>query len=265
MFTGIGQDSHAFAAGDKPLVLGGVTIPHERGLAGNSDADVVLHALCNAVSSLTGDPFLGPKTDAMCKAGITDSARYLKAQLESVDLCLAHIAVSIEARRPKLIPWIPVIREKVAELAGLSPTQVGITATSGEGLSAFGRGEGIMATVVISANAPTARRDEATDDPLLVLITCPDGECAERLASGLVREKHAACVQQTKIKSTYTWQDKLEQEGEILLLVKTRRACYAALESWVVSRHPYEVPQIVALPISIGLPGYLGWLVAQTG
>ncbi len=154
--TGIGQDSHAFDdSGDRPLMLGGVHVPGSRGLQGNSDADVVLHALCNAISSVSGVVVLGPVTDRLCREqGITDSSVYVKHALETLsDFRVVHVAISLEARAPKLVPHFPAIRARVAGIVGLEPTDVGITATSGEGLTAFGRAEGIAAFVVITAVA----------------------------------------------------------------------------------------------------------------
>ena len=269
LLSGIGQDSHAFGEDDKPLVLGGCTIPHFPGLRGNSDADVILHALCNAISSITGEPFLGAKTDAMCQAGITDSAQYVQAQLDQAPIQLRHISISLEAKKPKLEQWIPAIRSKVAAITGLMPGQVGLTATSGESLSAFGRGEGIMATVIISASRiepahALIPKASADDQALTVLVSCPDGECADTLAHGLVELRYAACAQQLPIKSVYRWQGHIEHQNEILLLIKTRQQLYQALEHWVTQHHPYEVPQITVLRLDTALPSYLAWLVEQT-
>lgn len=151
--TGIGQDSHAFAQdSDKPLVLAGVTLDGLRGLQGNSDADVVLHALCNALSSISGVTILGAVADAMCQQGITDSKLYLNKALQTMHAyTLAHIAISIECKTPQLAPWIPTMRSTLAELTSLRLDQVGITATSGEGLTAFGKGQGIQAFVIVTA------------------------------------------------------------------------------------------------------------------
>jgi 2-C-methyl-D-erythritol 2,4-cyclodiphosphate synthase len=76
--TGLGQDSHAFDAKSKPLILGGIIFNHPQGLKGNSDADVILHSITNAISSITGVNILGTKADELCQQGITDSAQYLK-------------------------------------------------------------------------------------------------------------------------------------------------------------------------------------------
>jgi 2-C-methyl-D-erythritol 2,4-cyclodiphosphate synthase len=153
--TGLGQDSHAFEEPPtgKRLLLGGVHFEGEGGLAGNSDADVVLHAVTNAVSGVTGVDVLGAVSDAMCRdQGITDSAAYLAKALESLGpLRITHVSISIECRRPRIAPRIGEMREAIARMAGLTPRDVGITATSGEGLTSFGRGHGIQALAVVTA------------------------------------------------------------------------------------------------------------------
>ncbi|HON10859.1 MAG TPA: 2-C-methyl-D-erythritol 2,4-cyclodiphosphate synthase [Chitinispirillaceae bacterium] len=153
--SAIGQDSHPFELSltSKPLVLGGVVIPGHAGLAGNSDADVVLHAVTNAVSGLTGVNILGKVSDDLClKQGIKDSRVYLLKALEKLtEYKIIHLSVSVEARRPHLSEHIPAIRASLASLLSLPIEHVGFTATSGEGLTAFGKGEGIAALVIISA------------------------------------------------------------------------------------------------------------------
>lgn len=154
--TGLGQDSHRFdgESRDKPLVLGGVIFPNEPPLLGNSDADVVLHALTNAVSGITGVNILGPVSDALClEQGITDSRVYLAKALEHLGAYrIHHASLSIECRRPKINPRIDEMKACVGALLGIPPEVVGITATSGEGLTSFGRGEGIQVFAVVSAS-----------------------------------------------------------------------------------------------------------------
>ena len=143
----IGQDSHRFEEGDKPLILGGVLLKDEQGLKANSDGDVLLHALTNAVSGVTGRNILGPVADALCRAGFTDSWVYLNEALRDLKrMCgrILHVSFTVEAARPRLYPHIPAIRESVAGMLGIPVSCVGMTATSGEGLTAFGRGEGIQ-------------------------------------------------------------------------------------------------------------------------
>ncbi len=153
--SAIGQDSHRFEpeGSAKPLVLGGVVIPGCAGLAGNSDADVVLHAITNAISGLHGIPVLGAVSDDLClKKGIRDSRIYCAKSLELLTAYrLVHVSVSIEAQRPHLAEHLPAMRESIAKLLSLPAHHVALTATSGEGLTAFGRGEGIQAFAVASA------------------------------------------------------------------------------------------------------------------
>ena len=152
----IGQDSHRFVEeGDrKVLVLGGVKINDCPGLEGNSDADVLLHALTNAISGITCKPILGTIADELClNHGITDSKAYLElalADLADLNYEILHISFTVQARRPKLLPLIPEIRKSIAKITELDLKQVMLTATSGEGLTDVGRGEGIEAFCVIS-------------------------------------------------------------------------------------------------------------------
>jgi 2-C-methyl-D-erythritol 2,4-cyclodiphosphate synthase len=154
-FSAIGQDSHRFesASSSKPLMLGGVPIPDTPALAGNSDADVILHALCNAISGLSGVNVLGTRTDQLCsERGITDSRIYVREALATLsDIRLVHVSISVEAHRPHLQRYGEAIRQSIAGLLQLPVEQVGLTATSGEGLTSFGRGEGIQALVIASA------------------------------------------------------------------------------------------------------------------
>lgn len=153
--SSIGQDSHRFEPEEskKPLILGGVTITGCPGLSGNSDADVVLHAITNGISGISGVNILGKISDELClKQGITDSKVYLSEALKTLNrFKIMHVSISIEARRPHLAKYIPSIKTSIAELLSLQIEDIGLTATSGEGLTSFGRGEGIQALVIISA------------------------------------------------------------------------------------------------------------------
>jgi 2-C-methyl-D-erythritol 2,4-cyclodiphosphate synthase len=155
--TGIGQDSHRFEeeGSGKPLVLGGIRIAGCPGLLGNSDADVVLHALVNAVSGISGVNILGKKSDDMClKQGISDSTAYLTEALKTLGPWkVSHVSISIEGKRPVFAPHIDSMKKNCAILMGLRVSDVGITATSGEGLTAFGRGEGLQVFAIVTAEA----------------------------------------------------------------------------------------------------------------
>lgn len=153
--SAIGQDSHRFEPENstKPLILGGVTINGHPGLSGNSDADVILHAITNAVSGISGVNILGKVSDDLClKQGIIDSRVYLKEAIKTLRKHkIVHVSVSIEARRPHLAQHIPAIRSSIAQLLSIDIDEVGMTATTGEGLTSFGRGEGMQALVIITA------------------------------------------------------------------------------------------------------------------
>ena len=99
---------------------------------------------------------------------------------------------------------------------------------------------------------------------LIVYITCPPGE-AGRISGALVTEKLAACVNVVPVKSVYAWQGKLHRDEESLLILKTTAVVWAKLERRVKELHPYEVPEIVALPCSEVSSDYLTWVKTQTG
>jgi periplasmic divalent cation tolerance protein len=100
---------------------------------------------------------------------------------------------------------------------------------------------------------------------LMVITNLPDRAVAERIAEALVTEGVAACVNVlAACTSIYRWQGTIEHSNEIPLLIKTTRAAYPALESLLRELHPYELPEIIALPVSTGLPEYLNWVVQET-
>ena len=152
--TGIGQDSHAFEeAPGQPLILAGIKLDHPIGLKGNSDADVVLHSITNAISSITGSNILGSVADHLCQEGVTDSSNFIKLALDDLeDWRISHIAIAIECLTPKISPQIDSMKKSIAKLCHIHITDVGITATTGEGLTAFGKGEGIKAITIVTVN-----------------------------------------------------------------------------------------------------------------
>jgi periplasmic divalent cation tolerance protein len=100
---------------------------------------------------------------------------------------------------------------------------------------------------------------------LLVLTNCPDEAVAGQIAEALIDARLAACVNiLAPCRSLYRWQGKLESASEIPLLIKTTAASYPALETAIRQLHPYDLPEIIALPIERGLPDYLNWLSAET-
>jgi len=157
--VGIGQDSHQFAKNkNKPLVLGGVKVAGERGLEGNSDSDVILHSLCNALSSACGGDSLSTWSDEMLKNGISDSQQYVEQiflKLKGKKYKVGNVAICVEAKRPYFeLATINKMKENIARLLEIEIGQVGITFTSGEGLTPFGKGLGIQVFCqVILSNA----------------------------------------------------------------------------------------------------------------
>ena len=152
--TGIGQDSHAFEIKPgKPLILAGVNFDHSLGLKGNSDADVIFHSITNAISSVTGKNILGSVADELSQQGVKDSSKYLQIALNDLqEWEINHIAISIECLKPKISPQIELMKQKISDICKINIADVGITATSGEGLTAFGKGEGIQAITIITVS-----------------------------------------------------------------------------------------------------------------
>jgi periplasmic divalent cation tolerance protein len=103
------------------------------------------------------------------------------------------------------------------------------------------------------------------EEHIVVLCTIPDEKTGLDMAEKLVAEKLAACVNLSGgLTSVYRWQEKIEKETESLLIIKTRRILFSALEERIISLHPYQVPEIIALPILKGHPPYLDWIRKET-
>ena len=104
-----------------------------------------------------------------------------------------------------------------------------------------------------------------TDTPYrLILCTCPDNQVAEQLATTLVEQRLAACINVVPgLTSIYRWQGKLEKGTEALLLIKTTRELYSAVENAIRQRHPYELPEIIAVTVDEGSPDYLRWITTS--
>ena len=145
MKLAIGQDSHRFdfENKNKELKLGGIVFENATPLLGNSDADVVLHSITNAISGITCKNILGKVADDMCKSGITDSEEYLKEALKYLNEKIIHLSISIECKTPKISPKIEEMRKNISRILSIPETSIGITATTGEELTEFGKGNGI--------------------------------------------------------------------------------------------------------------------------
>jgi 2-C-methyl-D-erythritol 4-phosphate cytidylyltransferase/2-C-methyl-D-erythritol 2,4-cyclodiphosphate synthase len=151
--TGMGFDVHGFA-GEGPVMLGGIAVPHHRGLAGHSDADVVLHAITDALLGAAGLGDIGehfPPSDPQWKGAPSD--RFLDhavALLRAQGAIIDHVDCTIIAEEPKIGPFRAAMRERIAGIAGISPRQVSVKATTTEGLGFAGRREGIAAQAIAS-------------------------------------------------------------------------------------------------------------------
>ena len=149
MRTGIGIDSHRFAAGRR-LVLGGVEIPHELGLAGHSDADVLAHAIADALLGAAGLGDIGqhfPDTDDAYRGA--DSMALLREVVERVRATgreLVHVDATVMLERPKLAPHRDAIHASLSAVLG----SVNVKATTGEGMGFVGRGEGAAAVAIVT-------------------------------------------------------------------------------------------------------------------
>lgn len=153
---GIGQDSHEFEAEKSAktcLTLGGIKIPTEPKLKANSDGDVILHALFNAISQSLGEKSLGFYADEKIKEGIKDSKKYIELILKKAHkqgYKLNNIGLMLECAHPKIDPISHKIKESLSDLLSLSPAKIGITATSGEALTPFGKGHAIQCFAIVS-------------------------------------------------------------------------------------------------------------------
>jgi 2-C-methyl-D-erythritol 2,4-cyclodiphosphate synthase len=151
--TGIGWDSHRLVAG-RPLILGGVTIPYELGLDGHSDADVLAHAIVDALLGAAGLGDIGehfPDTDARWAGA--DSLELLRAVVGLVaerGHAIAHVDSTVVMERPKLGPHKAAIRASLAAALGIAEAQVNVKASTGEGMGFVGRGEGVAALAVVT-------------------------------------------------------------------------------------------------------------------
>ncbi len=148
---GTGYDVHRLAAGRK-LIVGGVDIPHEKGLLGHSDADVLLHAICDALLGAAGLGDIGrhfPDTDQRYQ-GISSLALLAEVagKLEGKGLRVNNIDATIVAERPKMAPYIPAMINNIASTVKSDPSAVNVKATTTEGLGFTGTGEGIAAYAV---------------------------------------------------------------------------------------------------------------------
>jgi len=154
--TGIGYDVHRFEVG-RPLVLGGVTIPARRGLLGHSDADVLLHAIADAILGAAALGDIGqhfPPTDpTWAGADSRDLLRRVQTLLNAAGYRVVNIDATIIAEAPKVMPYATAMRECIANCLGIDTAEVSVKATTNEGMGFVGREEGIAALAIATITA----------------------------------------------------------------------------------------------------------------
>jgi 2-C-methyl-D-erythritol 4-phosphate cytidylyltransferase/2-C-methyl-D-erythritol 2,4-cyclodiphosphate synthase len=161
--TGTGYDVHVFGDGDH-VTLGGVRIPHTRGLSGHSDADVALHALVDAILGALADGDIGahfPPSDPQWRGASSD--RFLKFAVDRVRARggrIAHLDITIVCEAPRIGPHRDAMRARIAEIAGISAERVGVKATTSEKLGFIGRAEGMVAYATATVRLPWDARGD---------------------------------------------------------------------------------------------------------
>jgi 2-C-methyl-D-erythritol 2,4-cyclodiphosphate synthase len=156
MRVGVGYDSHRFSDGG-PLVLGGVEIPHERGLEGHSDADAVAHAVTDALLGAAGLGDIGthfPPVDARWKDA--DSLELLRRSAELAageNYQVVNVDVTVVTEMPRIAPHIPAMRERLASALGIGSAHVSVKGKTNEGMGWIGRGEGVATIAVVLIDA----------------------------------------------------------------------------------------------------------------
>lgn len=156
MRVGMGYDVHKLVV-DRELILGGVTIPYEKGLLGHSDADVLVHAIMDALLGAMALGDIGrhfPDTDERYR-GVSsiELLKHVKQLVDQETYLIGNIDATIVAQRPKLAPYIPLMVENIANVLGIEKTQINIKATTEEGLGFTGSGEGISSQAICLLNS----------------------------------------------------------------------------------------------------------------
>ena len=156
MRIGHGYDTHRLVSG-RPLILGGVTIPYAKGLAGHSDADALLHALADAILGALAEGDIGRHfPDSAAEFKDIDSRILLKRvaqMMREKGFALLNADATILAEAPKMAPHIPAMKQNIATALAVKPDQVNIKATTTEGMGPIGQGEGIAAHAVVLLNS----------------------------------------------------------------------------------------------------------------
>ncbi len=156
--VGLGYDIHRFSESPRPLILGGVEVHPERGLDGHSDADVLCHALADAILGALGEPDIGywfPPNDDSCKnicslRIVEKAVSLLQEQGGSIN----NVDIALIAEAPRILPYVAQMKQCLAPLLGIDSKRVGIKATTNEKLGALGRSEGMAAFATVALRVP---------------------------------------------------------------------------------------------------------------
>lgn len=151
--VGVGLDSHKFKEKEKGSFLGGVFFKNIPAFSANSDGDVILHALCNALLSAVGEGSFSSYADELCQQGIKDSKEYLDVALEVIDskgFKISNVSIALECKTPNIDSITPELKKSLQFLLQIEEDKIGITSTSGEGLSDFGKGLGVSCQAIVS-------------------------------------------------------------------------------------------------------------------
>ena len=155
--SGIGYDVHRLVEGRK-LILGGVEIPHHAGLEGHSDADVLCHAIADALLGSIGEPDIGhffpPGDESIRGISSLEILRQIVVMMHNKGAVIHNIDATLIAERPKILPYVPRMKENLANVLGLTTGQVGIKATTNESMGFPGRGEGMCAMAIATVDLP---------------------------------------------------------------------------------------------------------------
>lgn len=181
MRIGMGYDVHKLVEG-RDLIMGGVTIPYEKGLLGHSDADVLLHAIMDALLGAAALGDIGkhfPDTDEKYK-GISsiELLKHVGSLLEENHFMIENIDATIIAQRPKMRPYIDQMRQNIADALEVDITQINVKATTEEGLGFTGSGEGISSQAICMLTSPSSLMDMQVDiNQMSNQQTAPGGNC----------------------------------------------------------------------------------------
>ena len=155
--SGIGYDVHRLVEGRK-LILGGVEIRHHAGLEGHSDADVLCHAIADALLGSIGEPDIGhffpPGDESIRGISSLEILRQIVVMMHNKGAVIHNIDATLIAERPKILPYVPRMKENLANVLGLTTGQVGIKATTNESMGFPGRGEGMCAMAIATVDLP---------------------------------------------------------------------------------------------------------------